>query len=87
MKPETPVRLCSFNGTHRGPRDTKASENYWLLVGSTGVVHSFNPQLGRYLVVFDRSVSSFGLHCHNPVPNSLYIAPPDLVVAETGSAV
>ena len=78
------VTLRTFNGTLDGPLGTRRPENYWLLVGSAGTVRGFSEELGRYLVQFDTSVTSLGLHCHNLEANSLYIAPRDLAVSESG---
>lgn len=72
------VILTTFNGTAASPEECPRGENYWLLVGSTGrIAEAKNPN-GRVLVLFDESVSEKGLHCHNPVPNSLYILESDL---------
>lgn len=74
----TKVVLKTFNGTDAAPEACPKGENYWLLIGSTGhIAAERNPQ-GRVLVRFDESVSEKGLHCHNPVPNSLYILESDL---------
>jgi hypothetical protein len=75
----TKVRLCSFNGCDSAPPNCKAQENYWALIGQTGTVLGFDIHLNRYLVQFDCSVQKFGLHCHNPEPDSLYISGVDLV--------
>jgi hypothetical protein len=80
MDVSTRIKLQSFNGTLMAPLGTQPSDNYWLLVGSTGTIHSFNQKLQRYLITLDNSVLSLGLHCHNPVPNSLYILATDLAL-------
>ena len=76
------VRLNTFNGSSIAPPDCKVPENYWLLIGHVGTIVSFNAELNRYLVQFEKSVHVFGLHCHNPEPNSLYILGKDLVLIE-----
>ena len=76
----TRVRLQSFNGALRGPDDTEPAEDYWRLIGQTGVLVAAANGRGRVLVRFDAPVASFGLHCHNPVENSLFILESDLEV-------
>lgn len=72
------VRLKSFNGDISPPEECDCSENYWVIVGSTGTVLSSMNSRGRVLVTFDIDVTSFGLYCHNEIPNSLLILPSDL---------
>ena len=72
------VTLRSFNGTSFAPRDCRPDENYWALIGDVGTVVETINERARVLVKFDRSVSERGLHCHNPVPNTLYILEADL---------
>ncbi|MFH1871001.1 MAG: hypothetical protein ABIG36_10315 [Pseudomonadota bacterium] len=74
----TKVILATFNGTAASPKECPRGENYWLLIGSTGHIAEAKNQNGRVLVLFDESVSEKELHCHNPVPNSLYILESDL---------
>lgn len=72
------VILRTFNGTIFAPSDCQARENYWALIGRRGTVVETTNDKNRVLVQFDSSVSSLGLHCHNLVPNSLYILESDL---------
>ena len=72
------VILTTFNGTAASQEECPPGENYWLLIGSTGRIAEVKNHNGRVLVLFDESVSEKGLHCHNPVPNSLYILESDL---------
>jgi len=72
------VRLKSFNGTVNPPKDCSPEENYWLLIGQAGEVIAPINERSRVLVKFERSVSSFGLYCHNEVENSLFILESDL---------
>ena len=72
------VILCSFNGTSSAPAACRPDENYWVLIGARGAVIETTNERGRVLVQFDGSVSERGLHCHNPMPNSLYILESDL---------
>ena len=74
----TRVRFKSFNGTQIGLQDGKATGSYWLLVGKIAEVLEKQHDLGRLLVRFDVSVQSLGLHCHNPIPNSLSVLESDL---------
>ena len=76
------VRLKSFNGTRVGPADCRAGENYWLLIGQSGEVVEPKNEHGRLLVKFDLPVRSLGLHCHNPIENSLYILESDVEPVE-----
>lgn len=79
------VKLKSFNGTVSAPRDCKPDENYWLLIGQAGEIIAPANQQHRVLVRFEKLVSSFGLHCHNEIPNSLLILEADLeIVNEHG---
>jgi len=86
MESGTRVELVTFNGLTDTPPGCKPQENYWALIGSAGTVLAFNPNLRRYLVKFDPSVQEFGLHCHNPEPNSLYILGSDLRVIGAANA-
>lgn len=74
----TRVILRSFNGTAIPPESCHPGENYWMLIGGRGSIVEPLNQNGRFLVKFDSSVADQGLHCHNPVPNSLYILATDL---------
>ncbi|MBB6560783.1 hypothetical protein HNP48_003459 [Acidovorax soli] len=76
--PGTCVVLQCFNGTTEGPQDRAPSDDYWRLIGSTGVVLEPANAQGRVLVRFDEDVAALGLAGHNPVPNSLLIAASDL---------
>ena len=77
LKPGKRVVLKSFNGSLNAPHDTKAEENYWLLIGSKAVVELTNDS-NRVLIKFERDLSSLGLANHNEVPNSLWILISDL---------
>lgn len=78
MEIGTRVELATFNGAGVAPPDRLASENYWLLLGQRGRVIGVSEQSNRVLVRFDCAVERFGLHCHNPEPDSLYILASDL---------
>jgi glyoxylase-like metal-dependent hydrolase (beta-lactamase superfamily II) len=83
----TKVRLETFNGASKAPPGCDSREDYWVLIGCTGTILSFDGSLKRYLVQFDKPVEVLGLHCHNPEPNSLYIHEADLVlVGDAASA-
>ena len=76
------VTLVAFNGT-AGPQAPALPENnYWVLIGRAGEIFSTEPDDGidanRVLVRFDDDVLRLGLACHNPVPNTLWIAAYDL---------
>jgi hypothetical protein len=72
------VRIKSFNGSSVSPPACKESENYWRLIGELGTVVAPKNERSRYLVKFDVSVAGLGLHCHNPIENSLWIHGADL---------
>ena len=74
------VRLRSFDGARTAPADVSAHEDYWRLIGTTGVVLRTERRLGaeRALVQFDASVRKLGLECHNEAPNALWIKVTDL---------
>jgi hypothetical protein len=76
----TKVKLTSFNGELESPDKCDPSENYWSLVGATGVISKPENSRGRVLVTFNVDVRSLGLHCHNETPNSLLILTSDLKV-------
>ena len=74
------VVLKTFQGSHPAPPEVDESENYWKLIGLSGVIvekkssHPAFPQLGeRALVKFDNNPKDYGLHCHNSVGKSLWI--------------
>jgi hypothetical protein len=77
------VQLKSFNGTLSSAEDCDPGENYWLLIGETGVVVDTINQRNRLLIQFNTSVQKLGLYCHNRVENSLYILQDDLVLVDT----
>jgi hypothetical protein len=72
------VMLKSFNGSIAAPSECKAEENYWLLIGTSGTALQPKNERSRVLVEFDVSVRGLGLHCHNPVENTLFILEEDL---------
>jgi hypothetical protein len=80
QKPEigSRVQLATFQGSRHPPADCDPRENYWKLIGHSGTVLARLTTPEHVLVDFDTSVSSFGLHCHNPEPNSLRIKWTDL---------
>ncbi|GLS95312.1 hypothetical protein GCM10007918_26040 [Piscinibacter gummiphilus] len=72
------VILHSFNGSTSAPSGCKPEDNYWLLVGQSGTALEPTNERSRVLVKFDVSVVGLGLHCHNPVENTLLILEGDL---------
>ena len=79
------VTLKSFHGSMQPPPGTDDSENYWKLIGLSGVVidtkpgHPAFPQFGeRALVRFEHNLKDYDVHCHNPAENSLWIFVLDL---------
>jgi hypothetical protein len=82
------VVLDSFRGTQQPSKEVRNSENYWILIGKSGIVVKTESQsiqklskheLGeRLLIRFNDDVSKLGLHCHNEIQNSLWIFITDL---------
>lgn len=81
MKVGKRVRLISFKGGTCAPSNVHPPENYWLLCGQEAEIVALptgRAFAGRVLVKFAVSVSDLGLHCHNEIPNSLWIHETDL---------
>jgi hypothetical protein len=74
----TQVRLKSFLGDITPPKVCDPKENYWKLIGETGIITDDLPGSESVIVVFDRDLSAFALHCHNATPNSLRIPATDI---------
>ena len=72
------VILRLFNGSLTATIGCDPKENYWALIGERGTVVEPRNDNARFLVKFDCQVSERNLHCHNPIPNSLYILETDL---------
>jgi hypothetical protein len=72
------VKLKIFNGDSEAPQDCSPSENYWLLIGKTGSIVEPENDRSRVLMQFHEQVGDLGLHCHNKIPNSLFILTSDL---------
>ena len=78
LEPGIKVKLKTFNKTSTSPEDCDPSENYWALIGETGIIKKPENDRFRVLVQFDNPVESKGLHCHNEIENSLLILTSDL---------
>ena len=75
------VKLISFLGKSTAPKNTINHENYWKLIGETGIVFDENDiNNGRILVLFDKNLDDFEVENHNPIKNSLWIKKTDLEV-------
>ena len=80
------VRLKMFQGTSAPTGKVRDDENYWPLIGATGVVVSIDEPDAlkaieggpRVLVRFDERVAERGLACHNDFDNSLWLRVSDL---------
>ncbi len=77
---KTKVKLKSFNNTLVSPENCEPSENYWSLIGETGIIKKAENKHFRVLVQFDNSVGSKGLYCHNEIENSILILSSDLEI-------
>lgn len=82
------VALRSFLNTTAGPAGTHPADDFWRLIGRSGLIVDTNDAvLGpstrgpRVLVQFDEDPAALGLHCHNDVPRGLWILVSDLVAA------
>jgi hypothetical protein len=80
------LKSLKTEGTARA--DAAADENYEKLIGWRGTIVQSPSEAGlfasfseepRLLIQFDQSVTEMKLHCHNDVPNSLWILESDLV--------
>ena len=84
------VVLTTFHNTKEPSVSIDPGNNYWVLIGESGVVvddaprahPAFPDKEGRILVQFDKDIRERGLHCHNEIPNSLWIFATDLNLAE-----
>ncbi len=83
--PSDRVVVRSIDGTSQPTDEVKPAENYWLLIGTEGVIvktwqqADFSMDRPRCLVKFDQDVKALGLHCHNDIENSLWILETDIV--------
>jgi hypothetical protein len=79
------VILKTFHNTVAAPDDIDDSENYWKLLDQKGIVvdkrkkHPAFPGSGEMLLTkFSCNIEAYGLHCHNTLPNTLWIFVSDL---------
>ena len=87
MKEGDRVKLITYNGKIVSKRKVYPSEDYWKLIGQTGIIQkdpkenklyaSFSKK-PRVLIKFDVSVSRYNLIAHNNIENSLWILVSDL---------
>ena len=76
-------RLATFQGASSPPEPPRSYDNYWKLIGETGVVIAENDARfpDRVLVRFDTEITALGLACHHRDPawsNALWIQKGDL---------
>ena len=93
MKKHDKVKLVTFNGKSHSGKAVDSAENYWKLIGETGIVEQ-SPQGNsiyadfskqpRVLVRFEKDIRRFGLIAHNDIENALWILVSDLAVVERG---
>lgn len=80
------VELVAFNGKPHARNTSNRSENYWLLIGTQGIVVNDVPIKGikedRVLILFDAHLDELGLISHNEITNTLWIERSDLKVIE-----
>lgn len=78
------VCIETFNGTGSTDETARPAENYWLLVGQTGVIvktwreAAFEMPESRFLGRFDENLNNLGLCSHNEIENSLWILGSDI---------
>ena len=90
MKTGDKVKIITYNGTTCWEEAEDYAENYWKLIGRTGIIQqdphektiyahfSHEP---RVLVKFNEDLmASYGLHAHNNIKNSLWILVSDLEI-------
>ncbi|AWA30187.1 hypothetical protein HYN48_08880 [Flavobacterium magnum] len=83
MKTNTKVKLMSFLGRQSAEQEIHAENDYWKLIGETGVVlGETRNAYGRLLILFDNDLDRFGVANHNAVRNSLWIVPEDLEIVD-----
>jgi hypothetical protein len=83
------VKLIRFNGKISPVRPVNKQEDYWKLIGETGIVCQDPEQKSIYanfskkpriLVKFDTDITGYGLAAHNNINNSLWILVDDLEI-------
>lgn len=90
MKVGDSVKLITFNGKAYSGKKVFPDEDYWKLIGHTGIVQK-DPQEPTIYASFSRRkrvlvkfyvdlVGDFGLIAHNNVENSLWILESDIEV-------
>jgi hypothetical protein len=89
MKVGKRVKLITFNGQLYPTGEVEKKEDYWKLVGLTGLIQqdpnekniyaSFSKNR-RVLVKFDEDLKIHGLISHNNIKNALWILTTDLQV-------
>jgi hypothetical protein len=89
MKVGEKVKLKTFNAKTHSNEIIHHPENYWILVGKTGIIQqdpkehaiyaSFSKE-PRVLVKFDEDLINYGLISHNNIENSLWILVEDLEI-------
>jgi hypothetical protein len=85
IKENTPIKLKTFLGTTVSPDEVNKSDDYWKLIGQSGIVIDDNlADKGRVLVLFSKNLNDFQLANHNPIKNSLMIKKSDLEIDKYG---
>jgi hypothetical protein len=85
IRKNTPVRLKTFLGTNNPTVEIDKSDDYWKLIGQSGIVINDNlTDKERVLVLFDKDLDDFQLANHNPIRNSLMIKKSDLELDRFG---
>lgn len=85
IRKNTTVRLKTFLGSKNSPDDVDAYDDYWKLIGQSGIV--IDDELmdkEKVLVLFDNNLDDFQLANHNPIKNSLVIKKSDLELDRFG---
>lgn len=72
------VRLKTFKRKLSPNGSVDKLDNYWLLIGSKGVIIDFDGDSEKALILFDDIPDNLGLANHNPIKNSLWINISDL---------
>lgn len=85
IRKNTPVRLKTFLGENNPTEKVDKSDNYWELIGQSGIVIDDNlVDKEGVLVLFDKEFDDFQLASYNSIKNSLIIKKSDLELDRFG---
>jgi hypothetical protein len=82
IKYNTTVVLKSFLGLVNRPEDVSTKEDYWKLMGKSGIVIDLSEDYKKALLLFDQNLDDLSLENHNAIKNTLWIRISDLEISE-----